>query len=59
MSVTVTAAAIPIVRSAIVLYAGVSISVSKFVSVQLWTILPLNESTVHSAETNSSTSAAR
>jgi hypothetical protein len=47
------------VRRAIVRYAGVLTSVSKFSSVQLWTILPLSESTLHSAERNRRQSAAR
>ena len=58
-SVTVTAAAIPIVRNAIVRYTGTFTSVSKLPSVQWWISLPVNGSTVHSAEMNSTTSAAR
>jgi len=57
--VTVTAAAIPIVRMAIVRYAGVLMSVSKLSRVQLWTILPLRGSTLQSADRNSRHSAAR
>ena len=58
-SVTVTAAAMPIVRSAIVRYVPTEKSVLKLSSVHVWTRLPVNESTLHSAEMNSTTSAAR
>ena len=52
-SVTVTAAAIPIVRSAIVRYVGSLKIVRKLSSVQSCTSLPVNESTLQNAEMNS------
>ena len=55
----VTAAAMPIVRSAIERYVGSSTSVLKLFSVQLWTSLPVNESTDQKAEMNRIASASR
>ena len=56
---TVTAAAIPIVRSAMWMYGPlVSTSWRKLVSVQWWTVLPVNESVPQNAEMNRTTSEA-
>ena len=57
-SVTVTAAAIEIVRSATVRYTPPCQSWRKLSSVQWWIVNPVNASTVQNAETNSATSAA-
>ena len=54
----VTAAAIPIVRSAIARYVGSVNSVLKFCRVKLWTTSLVNGSTCQKAEMNSTTSAA-
>ena len=59
VSVTVTAAAMPIVRSAIVRYALSSQSVRKLSTFQMWTISVVNASTDQNAETSSATSDAR
>ena len=56
--VTVTAAAIPIVRPAIRQYVWSCQSVRKFPSPQVWTILPLSGSSAQNAEMNSTASAA-
>ena len=59
-SVIVTAAAMPIVRAAMRRYVPFEWSRSwKFCSVQLWTSLPVNASTLQKEETKSETSAAR
>jgi hypothetical protein len=58
-SVTVTAAAIPIVRSAIDLYAEDSKIVLKFESVHTCSISVVKGFTCQSAETNRTTSAER
>ena len=55
---TVTAAAIPIVRRAIVRYVGSENSVLKFWSVNVWTTSLVNGSTRQNAEMNRTTSAA-
>ena len=57
-SVTVTAAASPIVRPAIRQYVWSCQSVRKFPSPQVWTILPLSGSSAQNAEMNSTASAA-
>ena len=55
---TVTAAAMPIVRPAILRYVPLEWRMSlKLLSVQTWTILPVNASTCQKAEMNSAPSA--